>query len=387
MIQLYNAKVLTPEGWVSEGAIIIEGTKIKAIEKDSLRIKDAQQIDMQGAYLLPGGIDLHIHGGGARDFMQCNAEAFDTVVRTHMNHGTTGILATLASSTVEMIERAAAVALEQMYVPQSPILGLHIEGRYLNPNKAGSQMPGYITLPDPTEYIPLLKKCPAIKRWSVSPELPGIGEFARTCEQYGIFNSIAHTTADYPIVKRAYAQGFRHATHFYNAMTTIHQEGEYKKAGTVEAIYAFPDINIEIIADGVHVPPLLIQLAHKVKGTEHLHFITDALACTAAENAEAYDPRVIVEDGVAKLSDRSALAGSVATMDRLIRVAHKDAEIPLREVSRMVSETPAKLLNVYNKKGSLEKGKDADIIAFDRSLNLQYVMSMGREIRNTFTRK
>lgn len=142
-------------------------------------------------------------------------------------------------------------------------------------------------------------------------------------------------------------------------------------------------MTVEVVADGIHVPPTILRLVYKIKGVEHTCLITDALACAASDSQTAFDPRVIIEDGVCKLADRSALAGSVATMDRLIRTMVQKAEIPLADVIRMVSETPARIMGVLDRKGTLERGKDADIIALDRDLNVRAVWAMGQLVEGT----
>ena len=139
-------------------------------------------------------------------------------------------------------------------------------------------------------------------------------------------------------------------------------------------------MTVEIIADGIHVPPTILRLVYKVKGVENTCLITDALACAASDSQTAFDPRVIIEDGVCKLADRSALAGSIATMDRLIRTMVQKAEVPLEDVIRMISETPSKIMGVYDRKGSLERGKDADVVIMDRDLNVCAVWSMGNVV-------
>ena len=163
-------------------------------------------------------------------------------------------------------------------------------------------------------------------------------------------------------------------------MTGNHKEGVYKHAGTIEAVYINDGITVEMIADGIHVPPTLLQMIYKVKGPGKTALITDALAVAASDSKTAFDPRVIIEDGVCKLADRSAIAGSIATMDRLVRTAVQKAGIPLADVSRMASETPARIMGVYDRKGSIEAGKDADIMMFDKDLNLTGVVQMGREV-------
>ncbi|MDO4209988.1 MAG: amidohydrolase family protein, partial [bacterium] len=160
---------------------------------------------------------------------------------------------------------------------------------------------------------------------------------------------------------------------FYNAMPGFHKVGEYKQEGTVESVYLIDDLTVEVIADGIHVPPAILRLIHKIKGADRMCLVTDALACTACEDAEAFDPRVMIEDGVCKLKDRSALAGSVATMDRLIRTIVQKAGIPLEDAIKMSSLTPARIMHVDDRKGSLEVGKDADIVIYNQELFVEKV--------------
>lgn len=202
---------------------------------------------------------------------------------------------------------------------------------------AGGQIPENIKDPDPEEYIPLLEETHCIKRWDAAPELPGAMQFGKYITAKGVLASVGHTQAEFEDIQTAYEAGYTHATHFYNAMPGFHKRKEYKYEGTVESIYLIDDMTVEVVADGIHVPPTILRLVYKIKGVERTCLITDALACAASDSQTAFDPRVIIEDGVCKLADRSALAGSVATMDRLIRTMVQKAEIPLADVIRMIS--------------------------------------------------
>lgn len=380
--QIVNGRILTPEGWLRDGSVIIEGNKILEVSNCHLPVVGAEIIDAHGCDVVPGGIEMHVHGGGGRDFMEGTEDAFRTAVDAHMQHGTTAIFPTLSSSTMPMIRAAVATTEKLMAEPDSPVMGLHLEGHYLSLEMAGGQIPENIKNPDPAEYEPLLSSTRCIKRWDAAPELPGIREFGACCVRHGVLPSVAHTAAEYPDVKAAYEAGFTHATHFYNAMKGFHKVREYKHEGTVESVYALPDMTVEMIADGIHVPPVILRMIYLVKGVERTAMITDALACAASDSQTAFDPRVIIEDGVCKLSDRSALAGSIATMDRLVHTAVQQAGIPMEDACRMVSETPARIMHIYDRKGSLQRGKDADIILFDSDQQLRFVMQMGRVVRN-----
>lgn len=379
--QILNGKILTPQGWIENGSLLIKDTTIAEVLNHNHRLSTADHvIDAEGAYVLPGGIDIHVHGGGGRDFMETDEEAFLTAIAAHRAHGTTSILPTLSSSTTEMISDAAATCDRLMRDPMNGIIGLHLEGPYFNIKMAGGQLPENIRYADPKEYVPLIEQHSSIRRWDAAPELPGSDEFGRYLRSKGIVAAIAHTQAGYEDVKRAYKAGFNLATHFYNAMTGVHKEGMYRQPGTVESVYLEDGFNVEVICDGIHVPPAIINMIHKFKGTHRMALITDALACAASDSQTAFDPRVIIEEGVCKLADRSALAGSIATMDRLIRTCVNKAHLPLEEVSRMASETPARIMGVYDRKGSIEYGKDADLMMFDKDLNLTKVVQMGREV-------
>ena len=378
--QFVNGRILTPKGWLDGGSIITDGNRIRCVSNIDLHVVGAEIIDVNGGYIVPGGIDMHTHGGGGRDFIEGCEDAFREAVSAHLKHGTTSIYPTLSSSTIPTIEAACNVCEKLMAEENSPVLGLHIEGSYINPKEAGAQNPVLIKAPVIYEYETLLSKYKCIKRWDEAPELPGSVRFIKTCNMHGVLTALTCTRATYKDVVEAHKAGMTHAAHFYNAMPVVYKEHEFKVPGTVESVYAMQDMTVEVIADGLHVPPVMLKVLHKIKGVERTALITDSLAYAASEGDVSAEPRVIMEDGVCKLADRSALAGSIATMDTLIRTCIQKANIPMEDVFRMASETPAKIMGVFDRKGSIEEGKDADIIVFDRDINLTYVMQMGNEV-------
>ncbi len=380
--QIVNGRILTPKGWLEGGSLIIDDNKIKAVSNIDLHIVDAEIIDAKGCYVVPGGIDMHTHGGGGRDFIEGSEDAFRAAVNAHMKHGTTTIYPTLSSSTIPTIEAACQACEKLMAEKDSPVLGLHIEGSYINPKQAGAQNPVLIKAPVAEEYDPLLDKYSCIKRWDEAPELQGSVEFITACRKHGVLTALTCTRATYEDVVAAHDAGLSHAAHFYNAMPVVYKEHEFKVPGTVESVYALQDMTVEVIADGIHVPPVMLQVVYQIKGVEKTALITDSLAYAASEGSVSSEPSVILEDGVCKLADHSALAGSIATMDTLIRTCIQKAEIPMIDVFRMASETPAKIMGIYDRKGSIEEGKDADIMMFDKDINLTYVMQMGKEVTN-----
>lgn len=384
LTQIINGKIFTPQGWLDEGSVLMRDNKILEVTNCDLALIGANLIDAKGMYIVPGFVCMHAHGGGGHDFTECTEEAFRTAVKAHQRHGATSIFPTLSFSPFSEIRKAVSICEKLMKEEDSPVLGLHVEGPYLNPKMAGGQFSGKVKNPDKEEYTSLLDETNCIKRWDSSPELPGALEFAGYLRSKGIVAAISHTEAEYDGIKAAYEAGYTHAAHFYNAMPGFHKRREYKYEGTVESVYLTDGMTIELIADGIHLPSTILRLAYKLKGVSHTCLVTDALAYAAAEGVEITDPNVIIEDGVCKMADRSSLAGSIATMDVLVRTMVK-AGIPLGDAINMVSETPARIMGVDDRKGTLQKDKDADLLVLDRDLNIRAAWAMGNLIEGTNT--
>ena len=266
LTQIINARILTPQGWLKDGSVLIRDNKILEVTNCDLAIVGATLIDAKGMYIVPGGVEIHVHGGCGRDFMEGSEDAFRTAVKAHMQHGTTSIFPTLSSSTIPMIRAAAATTEKLMSEPDSPVLGLHLEGHYFNMKMAGGQMPENIKNPDPEEYIPLLEETHCIKRWDAAPELPGAMQFGKYITSKGVLAAVGHTQAEFEDIYTGFYAGYTHATHFYNAMPGFHKRREYKYEGTVESIYLMDDMTVEVVADGIHVPPTILRLVYKIKG-------------------------------------------------------------------------------------------------------------------------
>lgn len=376
LTQIINGRIFTPQGWLNEGSVLMRDGKILEVTNCDLALIGAQMVDARGMYIVPGFVCMHAHGGGGHDFTECTEEAFRQIIDAHLCHGATSFFPTLSSSPFSKLYQAAEICERMMAEPDSPVLGLHIEGPYLNPKMAGEQFAGQVKEIEESEYKELLEKTNCIRRWDASPELPGALDFARYLKSKGIVAAISHTEAEYDDIKAAYEAGFTHAAHFYNAMPGFHKRREYKYEGTVESVYLTDGMTIELIADGIHLPATILRLAYKLKGVEHTCLVTDALSYAASEGKEINDPRVIIEDGVCKLADRSSLAGSIATTDVLVRTMVK-AGIPLGDALRMASETPARIMGVDDRKGSLQKDKDADVLILDDELNVRAVWQGG----------
>ncbi len=386
LTQIINGQILTPQGWLKDGSVLINDGKILEITNSDLAVIGATVIDAKGMFIVPGFISMHCHGGGGHDFTEGTTEAFKEAAAAHLKHGSTTIFPTLSSTTFENIRLAAATCDQLMAEDvDTTIMGLHIEGPYLNENMAGTQWKEFLKNPDPEEYKALVESTKCIKRWDISPELPGAHDFARYMTSKGILTAITHTEAEYQEIKDAFAAGFTHAAHFYNAMPGFHKRREYKYEGTVESVYLMDDMSVEVIADGVHLPATILKLVYKVKGVEKTCLVTDSLKFAGYTGETINDPNYVIENGVCKWADRQTLAGSIATADVLVQTMVKKAGIPLEDAVRMASETPARLTGIADSKGTLEKGKDADIVILDNDVNVRCVFTKGKEVEGTNT--
>lgn len=386
LTQIINGQILTPQGWLKDGSVLINDGKILEITNSDLAVIGATVIDAKGMFIVPGFVSMHCHGGGGHDFTEGTTEAFKEATAAHLKHGSTTIFPTLSSTTFENIRLAAATCDQLMAEDaDTTIMGLHIEGPYLNENMAGTQWKEFLKNPDPEEYKALVESTKCIKRWDISPELPGAHDFARYMTSKGILTAITHTEAEYQEIKDAFAAGFTHAAHFYNAMPGFHKRREYKYEGTVESVYLMDDMSVEVIADGVHLPATILKLVYKVKGVEKTCLVTDSLKFAGYTGETINDPNYVIENGVCKWADRQTLAGSIATADVLVQTMVKKAGIPLEDAVRMASETPARLTGIADSKGTLEKGKDADIVILDNDVNVRCVFTKGKEMEGTNT--
>ncbi len=383
---LINGKIIAG-GKVLEGKVLIlDGGKIEGIA--DCAPSDSETLDCGGNYVSPGFIDMHTHGAGGCDFMDGTVEAFLTAARMHATHGTTLLYPTTLTSTNELLfasfetyQRAKALNREG-----AQLGGMHLEGPYFSPKYAGAQDPRYLRNPKKEEYLEILDRCPAIARWSFAPELEGADEFAAELHKRGIVASIGHTDATFGDCEKAFRAGATMMTHFYSCMSTISRRNAYRYAGVIEFGYYEDGMNIEIIADGIHVPQDLLHLVLKIKGTDRISLVTDSMRAAGMPEGPsvlgglADGQEVIVEDGVAKLLDRSAFAGSVATTDRLVRTMTSLAGCSIPEAVKMMTENPARIMGVFASKGSLEAGKDADVVVFDENINIRKTIIGGRVI-------
>lgn len=392
-----NGKILFPDGIIREGYLICAGGRILEIGAGTLQFSSTRNIhdivDAAGHYIVPGFIDMHTHGAGGFDFMDATVEAYLGAAEMHAKHGTTALLPTTLTSTNEELFHTFEVynTVKPLNKKGATFLGLHLEGPYFSFNQKGAQDPKFLRNPSPDEYMKILDATDDIIRWSLAPELEGALEFGRVLKSRKILPSIAHTDAIYEEAVEAYAAGFTHITHMYSCMSTITRRNAYRYAGVIEAAYMMDDMTVEIIADGVHLPKSLLQFVYKFKGPDKIALVTDSMRAAGMPDGPSTlgsirgGQEVIVEDGVAKLPDRTAFAGSVATADRLVRTMIQVAEVPLSEAVRMITSTPARILGINNRKGALAVGMDADIVIMDDDIQIKSTIIGGNIVYNTLT--
>ena len=385
-IKIFNGKVILPEKIIPYGTVLVKDGLITAVVEGNIEVTDANEIDAKGQYISPGFIDIHIHGGGGYDFMDGTKEAFVKIAELHAKHGTTAMLpTTLTSEKEDLLETLDAYeAANKINTNGSAFIGMHLEGPYFSMNQRGAQDPKYIRDPDPVEYKEILQNYSSIKRWSAAPELKGAIEFGRYVSSKGVLAAIAHTDAVYEEVLNAFQNGYTLATHFYSAMSGVTRRNAFRYAGVIESAYLLDEMDVEIIADGVHLPEPFLKLIYKIKGPSHTALITDAMRAAGMPEGESIlgglknGLSVIIEDGVAKLPDRTAFAGSVATADRLVRTMINVAGVSLLDTIQMITQTPARIMGIQDTKGSLQVHKDADVLIYDENISIDMTMVKGK---------
>lgn len=383
-----NAKAVLPEGISEKTDILLVNGKIESIGV-GLSDVDCNVLDAEGSYVFPGFIDVHVHGGGGADFMDGTAESFETAVKAHLKRGTTTLVPTAMTASKEellgFINAYHEFKANSEYADLAK--GLHFEGPYFSNSNAkskGAQKGDIIRDIDFDEIDELLKAAKGqIIRWDAAPEVPNSHRFAKLMKENGIICAVAHTDATGYEAEDGFNAGFSHVTHFYNAVTAYKKREQLVTAGVVEAAYLDENVTLELICDGRHIPEHCMKLALKIKGADRVMGITDAtrLACTDEKSgmlgSKTNGSYVIVDDGVAKLPDMTSYAGSICTMDRALRVVCVDYGIDVVTAAKMLSSSPAKHIGEFDRLGSIEVGKQADLVIADGCFNVKGVIKNG----------
>ncbi|MCK9252909.1 MAG: N-acetylglucosamine-6-phosphate deacetylase [Eubacteriales bacterium] len=380
-----QARVITATSLIQPMDVLVNEGRIVAVGQ-TLDASGAAVVDGSGLYLAPGFIDLHLHGGGGHDFMDGTVEAFLGVTRAHARFGTTTLMPTTLACTDDELNDMFSVFLEanKHNTDGAAMAGVHLEGPYFSMEQRGAQDPRFIRNPDPAHYGPILERWGKwIRRWSSAPELPGTAEFAKALTERGILPSVAHTDAFCEDIEAAAAIGFTHLTHFYSGMSGLRRINGIRRPGVVESGYISDDLTVEVIADGMHIPPALLKQVYKGIGPNRTALVTDAMRgagtdlTTCLLGSKKNGQTVLIEGGVAWLPDRTAFAGSVATMNRTVRTMVQLAGVPLQDAVRMASTTPAAIAKLPTK-GRILPGLDADLVLFDENIDVHLTMIGGR---------
>ena len=364
-----NCKIVD-DGKITDSGIVVKGEKVVAIS--DICPKDAEVVDLGGDYISAGFIELHCHGGGGYEFIDATDEAVLGACKVHADGGARVIYPTISATdyntryrALETIERVRECA--PLY-----IAGVHLEGPYLNPEMCGAQDDSIIRCPDKAEYIKIIDRFSnLIARWDYAPERDPDNEFLNYLTKNNIIPSSAHTAAKYCDMERAYEGGNRLVTHLYSCTSTVTREGGFRKLGVIESAFLNDGIFAEVIGDGAHIPKELMQMIFKIKGADRLCLVTDAIRFAGCEGENEYNGKIpyIIEDGVAKLADRSAFAGSIATMQDVLKKT-VEAGISLADTVTMLTNTPATVMGLKDF-GKIKKGSHATFTVFDKDLNIK----------------
>lgn len=385
---IVHAEVVTPRGTIHDGAVQVEKGVITYVGSTAGALTDPPDpsgiIDAKGSYVLPGFIDVHVHGGMLEDFSLPSQEGFDAITKLHCSQGTTSMLATTMTMPKAVIDEVLEEINTYIHkdMPYAQLVGVHLEGPFISPQWPGAQNPTHIVPPNrewieawETQYPGLIKQV------TFAPEREGAHELIRYLRKKGIVAAAGHTDATYEEIMAAAEVGLHHAVHMFNAMTPLH----HRKPGTAGALLSNPAMSAEIIADGIHVHKAGIQLLASVKTDHNLILITDAMSAAGLGNGEYKigDLPVVVKDNVCTLKENEAtLAGSTLTMIRGFRHLVQEVGLSVERASEAASFNPAKLIRIDQHTGSIETGKQADLLLVDPDLNLQDVWVKGRLFQN-----
>jgi len=373
-------RIITPHGLFT-GYVYFDENSIMSVTKDEMPCDCAY--DFTGRFVSPGFIDMHVHGGDDEDFCASDAGGIARAANMHLRHGTTTIMPTVTSVTYSAICRSLDAMRESLasgaFLPRFG--GVHLEGPYFSPEMCGAQNPDSIKAPDRQEYTALIAQYgDLIHRWSYAPELDNEAHFAKYLSGHGILPSMGHSAALYEDCLAAYDAGCRLVTHLFSCTSTITRKGGFRRLGIIETAWLLDGLDVEIIADGKHLPKDLIRMIVKIKGIDRVSLVTDAIrvAGSTQTQGDIGGVRFIIEDDVAKLPDRSAFAGSVATADKLLRVCVKEAGFSVPDAVRMLSANPARILGVNA--GTIAPGKLPDIVVFDDDIVIGAVFVGGKPV-------
>ena len=371
---LTGARVVLPSGVAEGRRLTVDGGRIA---EDAPAYEETAPTDLSGHWIVPGFVDMHVHGGGGASFSAGTAEEALRVVETHRRHGTTTMVASTVTGELSDLAQQAG-ALSEL-TEQGELAGVHFEGPFISQHRCGAHDPALLRDPDPADVRKLVDAARGSARMmTLAPELPGGLESVRLLAEHGVLAAVGHTDSTYDMTHEAVEAGATVATHLFNAMPGL----GHRAPGPVAALLEDERVSVELINDGTHLHPAVIDLVFRGAGAERIAFITDAMgAAGMGDGRYPLGPmEVEVTDGVARLVEGGSIAGSTLTLDRALRRAVTVDRLPVETAVRALSANPARLLGVYDRVGSLEPGKDADLVVLDEDFVLTAVMRRGEWI-------
>ncbi|HTK78110.1 MAG TPA: N-acetylglucosamine-6-phosphate deacetylase [Gemmataceae bacterium] len=391
---LHNGTAILQDALLADALVLVEDGRIASVMSGTPVPRSyGSLIDLAGGYVAPGFVDLHVHGGAGADFMDGTPEAFASVCRAHARHGTTSLTPT--STVARHDQTLRFLELCRRFRDESTggarVLGGHLYGPYFAPDARGCHPAADLRPPTPADYEPFLAFAgDGLLTATIAPELPGADAFVRACRSRGVRCNAGHSFATFEQMAAAVSWGVRHVDHLFCAMSDrarLRQTQTYPmRGGVMEATLFFDELTTEVIADGKHLQGELLKLAYKVKGPDRLTLVTDCMRALDMPDGEyLFGPldggeRVRRADGVGITLDGTALASGVTGLDHAVRTFHRLTGVPLPEVVRMASLTPARVLGLENEIGSLAAGKRADLVVLDRELEVRQVFVGGERM-------
>ena len=380
---LVNGRVVLPDQVVEGKAVVVDGAVIAGIVDVGELGNEMEQVDVNGRFITPGLLDIHTHGALGHTFNEPTAQAFDTITVENARRGVTSLLATPATAPIP--DLVACLEFTRQWMADehdgAQVLGVHIEGPYFNVAQAGAQDPANVRNPDDGTVDQLLAHHDVIRQISYAPELPGAVELTRRLVELGIVAAAGHSSAKEDEVAAAINAGLSHIIHIWSAQSTTVREGPWRKPGLLEVSLAYDNLTVEMITDNKHLPPTLMKLAYKCIGPDRLCIISDATSGAGLPEGSRFrmgEMEYEVHDGVGMMFDHSCFAGSSTLLNEMIPILTKQVGVPLPEAVRMASLTPARVIGMAERKGSLAAGKDADIAIFNDDFTAWKVLINGR---------
>jgi N-acetylglucosamine-6-phosphate deacetylase len=380
---LVNGRIVLPNQVIEGKVVIVDGEMIAGIADVDELGDDVARVDVNGRFITPGLIDIHTHGALGHTFNEPTAEAFDIITAENARRGVTSLLATTATAPIP--DLVACLEFTRQWMAEThngtQVLGVHVEGPYFNVAQAGAQDPANVRNPNDGTVDQLLAHHDVIRQFTYAPELPGAIELTRRLVELGIVPAAGHSSAKETEVAAVIEAGLHHIIHIWSAQSTTVREGPWRKPGLLEVSLVYDNLTVEMITDNKHLPPTLMKLAYKCIGPDRLCIISDATSGAGLPDGSRFRMGELayeVHDGVGMMLDRSSFAGSSTLLNEMIPVLTEHVGVPLPEALRMASLTPARVLGMADRKGSLEAGKDADIAIFNDDFSAWRVLINGR---------